>query len=322
MKISIAIATYNGQDFILEQLQSLVSQTIRPDEIIISDDNSTDDTVDLIEKFSVGAPVLIKVYKNKKRLNYARNFNEALKRTTGDLVFLCDQDDFWFPEKIETICELAGRYKEFQVFMNDAILADLNLNPTNLTKFNQIISSGLGKESFVMGCCAAVRRDFLDFVLPIPSELSSHDNWIVEIADGMKLKYFDARPLQLYRRHDGNTSQFIGNYTFKVNSLFRRLVGLLNALNPKSKIIFRQRVHQKEIMLANLYNISRTVPNAWTKQFFDFIELKEIEFGLMRRRLKIHDYNLLCRIIYACKFYRGVYPKNSKLDFFVRDIIG
>lgn len=232
MKISIAMATYNGGKYLREQLDSFLAQTRLPDELVITDDCSTDDTPAIIETFAASAPFEVRWEQNKKNLGYTGNFNKALMKATGDLVFLSDQDDAWFPEKLDRMERYALDDPEALVVMNDAALTDGKLNDTGLTKLGQIASAGLSESSFVMGCCAAVRRELLDLCLPIPAGYKGHDGWIVKMAEGVGRKRVFADVLQWYRRHDENESQFIANRTTKVTrvTVFRlRLVRLVRA---------------------------------------------------------------------------------------------
>ena len=98
--ISIALATYNGSRYIREQLDSIALQTRLPDELIISDDASTDDTLDIARDFARHVPFPVKIYKNQERLGSTRNFEIAILYCSGNLISLCDQDDIWYPNKL------------------------------------------------------------------------------------------------------------------------------------------------------------------------------------------------------------------------------
>ena len=169
MKISIAMATYNGVKNIEAQLQSFITQTHLPDELVVADDASTDSTVAQLEAFAKYAPFPVIIVRNRKNLGYAGNFNVALDKTMGDIVFLSDQDDVWYPT-VNSVHMLAHAKQkpDYLIYMNDAELTDGNLNSVNLTKYGQIKSSGLPDESFVMGCCCAIRRELLDFFVTNP----------------------------------------------------------------------------------------------------------------------------------------------------------
>ncbi len=102
-KVSIAMCTYNGQRFLAQQLQSFLDQTVQPDELVVCDDVSSDDSVAVVEAFAARAPFAVRVFRNPQNLGYIRNFEQAIAQCTGDLVFLCDQDDVWDPHKIEKL---------------------------------------------------------------------------------------------------------------------------------------------------------------------------------------------------------------------------
>lgn len=207
VKVSIAMATYNGAAYLTEQLESFVAQTRRPDELVVSDDGSTDATIEILERFAGEAPFPVRLYRNTQRLGYAGNFDRALQLASGDLVFLSDQDDVWFPEKLARVAAAADADPSGMVFMNDAGLTFADLRDSGFTKLGQLASARLPESNFVMGCCAAVRREFLDLCLPLPGGCPSHDAWIVGLALGLGRRRVIREVLQWYRRHGDNASQ-------------------------------------------------------------------------------------------------------------------
>src|SRR3954447_24654813 len=100
MRISVAMATWNGERFIAQQLQSIAEQTRPPDELVISDDGSSDDTVEVARRFARRAAFDVVIMPNEERIGYSDNFFRAMKACTGDLIALCDQDDVWHPDKL------------------------------------------------------------------------------------------------------------------------------------------------------------------------------------------------------------------------------
>lgn len=121
MTISVVLATYNGAEFLREQLDSVLAQTLLPNEIIVSDDNSTDDTWQILEEYKANYPNLFRIYQNENRLGAHRNFKHAFKYVTCDLVAPCDQDDIWLPEKLER-CVAALQYNDISfVFCQEMI---------------------------------------------------------------------------------------------------------------------------------------------------------------------------------------------------------
>ena len=95
MRISIAMTTYNGSKYLNDQLKSFSQQDQAPDELIVCDDGSSDNTIKILEKFSLNAPFDVKIYQNESNLGFTKNFENALSKCTGDLIFLSDQDDIW-----------------------------------------------------------------------------------------------------------------------------------------------------------------------------------------------------------------------------------
>ena len=211
MKISIALATYNGAQYLAEQLQSYLDQDRIPDELVISDDCSNDDTCDLIDRFSEIAPFDVRLIRQSMHLGYVANFDRALSMATGDLIFLSDQDDVWRPQKISEVCEFIDKNPDFLLVLNDAEITKDDLSPTGLTKLGQLRSAGSPDSAFVMGCCCAFRRELLDLSLPIPEGAKGHDNWLVDFSNGLCAGLVLESVLQLYRRHDSNESLVIAN---------------------------------------------------------------------------------------------------------------
>jgi glycosyltransferase involved in cell wall biosynthesis len=211
IRTSVALATYQGERYLQRQLSSLAEQTLLPDELVVSDDLSSDRTREIVRSFAGTAPFPVKLVVNEQNLGYTKNFAQALSLCSGELIFLCDQDDVWFHEKMETVVCLAAADEHVQCFLNDAMLTDDALNSLNLTKLEQIRSAGLSEKEMVMGCCMAIRRELLDIALPIPSDAKAHDNWLAGLADALLLTRRGNEVLQYYRRHGSNTSDFFVN---------------------------------------------------------------------------------------------------------------
>lgn len=217
--ISVCLATYNGERFIQRQLETIIEQLGEDDEIIISDDGSTDDTLRIIE--GLHSP-LIHVYINNGEHGYTPNFENALRYAHGEYIFLSDQDDVWLPRKLE-ICMNALKTCDFVV--SDALIIDADGNkifPSFFDKRRHF--QGFWGNMLTMGyigCCMAFRRKLLERVLPFPSDhrLCTHDNWILLIALGYyKVKILDEK-LVGYRRHGRNAS--VGQNTASASTYFR-----------------------------------------------------------------------------------------------------
>lgn len=218
MKISIAMATYNGHDYLLEQLESFLTQTRMPDELVITDDGSSDDTKDIVREFSRKAPFPVIFYANDARLGYSLNFSKAIMRASGEIIFISDQDDCWFENKIEKVLE---EFDDDNVMCvtNDQIIANQDLEPVDNTKLSNVRRLGLPDEWFVTGCCTAVRKEWVDIVCPVPKGFPGHDLWINRLADLFCKRKILEEPLQLYRRHDHNVSSAEASSVKKVSKL-------------------------------------------------------------------------------------------------------
>ena len=221
------MATYNGAKYIQDQLDSFICQTRLPDEVVISDDGSADSTLHILERFKEKAPFTVIILKGRENLGVAGNFDRALRAITGELVFLSDQDDFWFQSKLETMETIAESHPEAQAIICDAAIADANLNDIGLTKLGQARSAGLSSTNFHMGCCAAFRRSLLALVLPIPRRTDkhhqivylSHDAWMIKVSEALGTKLIIEDVLQYYRRHGGNLSGSVSSRLHKANRL-------------------------------------------------------------------------------------------------------
>ncbi|MCT7635635.1 glycosyltransferase family 2 protein [Aliarcobacter butzleri] len=226
MKISVCMATYNGEKYIKEQLDSILSQIDENDEIIITDDISNDKTVQIIKSFEDNR---IKIYVNKEKLGATANFNESLSKASGDVIFLSDQDDIWLNNKV-SIC--LKNLEIYDLIVTNCKVADENLNISHNSYFNLVHSGkGLVKnlyKSTYLGCCLAFNRNILNAILPIPNNLMMyHDWWIGFVAEQKFKVYFERKPLLLYRRHGNTTSSTVGK---SKNSLFFKIKSRLQLL--------------------------------------------------------------------------------------------
>ena len=123
-KISIALATYNGAAYLKEQLESYCSQTQLPDELVVCDDCSTDETIRILEKFIQDAPFEVQICKNQINLGVTKNFEKAVSLCTGDYIFLSDQDDIWLADKIKVLTEVLNRHTNAGAAFCNATMCD------------------------------------------------------------------------------------------------------------------------------------------------------------------------------------------------------
>lgn len=209
------MATYNGEKFIKEQIDSILPQLSSADEIIISDDGSTDRTVNIIENYSDSR---IKLLRDNRFHSTIYNLENALKHSNGDVVFLCDQDDKWTSDKVE-IC--LSYMNDYDLVVHDAYITDSNLNVTH-DSFFYVNKTKYGKWQNIVkngyhGCCMVVNRKLLNAILPFPQKLPMHDMYIGNFAafNKYKVKFIDDK-LLFYRRHNNNVSQSSNKSTRKL----------------------------------------------------------------------------------------------------------
>ena len=206
MKVSIAMATYDGASFVDAQLASFLAQSRRPDELVVVDDASTDTTVARLEAFQETAPFPVHILSTPFNQGQVPAFSRALEATTGDVVFLSDQDDVWYPHKIRTVTDFLARHEDVLAVVNDAAVTDAELRPSGRTVFSQHAAAGRRVDRSFMGCAAAVRRDLLRLALPIPAEYPGHDVWLAAFAMALGVTAHLPEVLQSYRRHASNVT--------------------------------------------------------------------------------------------------------------------
>ena len=203
--ISVCIASYNGEKYIVEQLQSILSQLGEKDEVIVSDDGSTDSTIQRIQSLQDSR---IQVIENILEHGYTKNFENALMHCRGEYIFLADQDDVWCPGKVHA-CLQALQKKNFVV--HDTIMVDSNLKEIAPSQFARYHVKPGFIHTFLRnrynGCCMAFTREFLKKALPFPAnqKLCRQDYWLPYLAEFHHDSTTLNEPLILYRRHEGTT---------------------------------------------------------------------------------------------------------------------
>jgi len=218
------MATYNGEKFIKEQLESILFQLKADDELVISDDSSTDKTVDIIQ--SIADP-RIRLFTGNKFRDPIKNFQHCLQLSRGGLIFLADQDDVWLADKYD---KMVRQLQEYDLVISDSVIVDENLNEIS-PSFFRFFGSGKGLLKNIMkssyyGSCMAFNRSILEQALPFPDTREiGHDLWIGLVAELKGKVLFYEERLLLYRRH---SSSFTHTGLSKSNrSLFKKFSGRL-----------------------------------------------------------------------------------------------
>jgi glycosyltransferase involved in cell wall biosynthesis len=218
--ISVAMCTFNGDRFISDQISSILNQTVKPSEIIVVDDGSTDRTVEILQqiiKNAENSSVMISLICNLERLGVTSNFEKAISLTSGDIIFLSDQDDIWQPDRIETFLNQWDIGGPTQLMFSDATLIDAQGTAFQQTLFKALkvkkqefdyaengkLFDVLIKRNIVTGATAAISRSLFDIAVPFPKSWL-HDEWLAVIAAAScQAKLLRNKSIG-YRQHDSN----------------------------------------------------------------------------------------------------------------------
>lgn len=204
--ISVALAAYNGENYIEDQIRSILSQLSHTDEIIISDDNPGHATERIVRRMMEEDGRI--VYVEGKSKGVVANFANAIRYTHGDKIFLCDQDDIWLPEKVKRCMEEFD--KGADLILHNCYVTDEQLKITDYSFFSSRGSKkgvvrNIVKNSY-MGCCMAFDRKLLRHILPIPAGIPMHDQWIGIIGEIYGKVALIDMPLIYYRVHGDNVT--------------------------------------------------------------------------------------------------------------------
>lgn len=217
MKISVCMASYNGSKYIKNQITSILSQLAKNDQLVIVDDCSSDNTINIIESFK---DARIKLLKNKYNIGVVGSFEKALRTSNGDIICLSDQDDQWLENKVSFIRNFFLSNK-IDLLVHDAKIKQGESIVTN-SLFEKIgSSSGLFKNIYsntYTGCCMSFRRSILKNILPIPNKKGIfHDAWIGILTKFYRFRViFIATPLIIHNRHKANVSSMKRRSIYKI----------------------------------------------------------------------------------------------------------
>lgn len=207
MTVSVALAAYNGEKYIKEQINSVLPQLSEDDEIVVSVDPSGDKTQDIVRDISL-SDSRVKIIQGEGR-GLIKNFENAIKNSRGDIIFLCDQDDIWLEGKVQKVKEAIENDGSL-LCMHNARVVNEELEVINDSFFSVRgtrtgIINNIVKNSY-MGCCMAFRKEAKQYILPFPEKLPMHDQWIGLVCERKGKVTLIDEPLLLYRRHEDNAS--------------------------------------------------------------------------------------------------------------------
>ncbi|MFA9189974.1 glycosyltransferase family 2 protein [Flavobacterium sp. FZUC8N2.13] len=277
MKLSVALCTYNGSRFLEKQLNSILEQTIAVDEIIICDDNSSDETIKIINSYKNNYPELISLFQNSQNLGTIKNFERAISLTTGDLIFLSDQDDIWYPKKVEINCQFFEKNQNCILVFSNGDLIDDNerfINETlwdkwkfddqtksiwnnNTLAFNSLIKG----DNKITGATVCFKKSLKNTIFPIELPLGYwHDSWLGTNAAAQQGLFFIEKSLIKYRLH---IDQQVGISNVGLEKII---------LNANKKFIDKQKYFLKlRIMYPHL---KKYIPYQMKKNGFKIVLLK------------------------------------------------
>lgn len=218
--ISIVMATYNGNLFLSQQMQSLLAQTYPNMEIIIVDDCSTDDTIEILRKFQLTYPY-IKIFRNKSNVGYVKNFEKGCSLASGEYIALCDQDDYWHPDKIKNMQAAIGSYPFIYC---DSVLCDETLKPMGVNISDRVscldFDNCLQQAIFcrIYGHATLIKKSLVQAAMPF-LDIIPHDWWLCYVATfNGGIKYLP-EPLASYRQHSANIFGAAGGKSRKHNKI-------------------------------------------------------------------------------------------------------
>lgn len=205
-RISVCIATYNGEHYISEQLESIISQLNIDDEIIVSDDGSVDDTLKIVESYKKTFPNLTIV--NGPRKGFSSNFGNAIKYACNEIILFSDQDDIWCDNKVTLIRKafaeddkITSILHTMYTFENDKKIDTRSI----IIKYKEGVFKNFVKSCY-WGCCMAVRANFIKRFIPFRDCCVGHDQLVGLMSEKFGETLFLDRPLIWHRLHANNTS--------------------------------------------------------------------------------------------------------------------
>ena len=231
-KISVALASYNGQEYIKQQVETILANLKPQDELIISDDGSTDNTIQVIQEISDSR---IKIINGPKK-GVIANFENAIRKCSGDYIFLADQDDIWEANKVSKVLE-TFHHENCQCIVHDALVVNGDATKVVLDSFFDFRKSKSGflknilKNSYI-GCCMAFTSNMKQYILPIPTDMGKvyHDQWIGLICEKHGKPVFIKDKLIKYRRHDNNQSNM---HRYSIKEMLQNRFYLIKKLSKR-----------------------------------------------------------------------------------------
>lgn len=292
MKISVALCTYNGEKFLREQIDSILNQTHLVHEIVVCDDCSSDTTMAIIEEYNAKHPNLFKIVSNETNLRSNKNFEKAISLTTGDYIFLSDQDDIWRNDKVEKIMEVFSKNptaegvfsnanfidkKSERIFPELSLWSSVNFFESSIKSENDLYKSLINIGNFLTGATLCIKKEVRTDLFPFKTiDNFIHDEWIAYILTKRKTLFFSNEKLISYRLHSNQQ------------------LGVGEIKNLKKKFVQSQRLNN--LLLGEIQSKSFSDFKYKARNYFNQIEkyhklyttYQEIEFLEIKEQLVLH----------------------------------
>ena len=230
MPVSVVMTVYNGHGFLRAQVKSILDQLEAGDELVVVDDASTDDSIELLKSLNSSQ---IKVFQNTENQGVIKSFERGLKLAHEEVIFLSDQDDIWLPGKRSAFVAQFERNRSTLVVISDAEVINGEgriMAPSFMALrhgFNGGLIATLWRNRY-LGCAMAIRSSLLKIALPIPRSVPMHDMWLGVLGKVKGRIVYLSTPYLQYRRHSANATQMLSQFRWK--DIARWRVGLLIAL--------------------------------------------------------------------------------------------
>jgi glycosyltransferase involved in cell wall biosynthesis len=295
MKLSVALCTFNGEKFIEQQINSILNQSIKVDEIVVCDDQSTDKTVEILKKLQSENSAIV-IVENEINLRSTKNFQKAISLCTGDFIFLSDQDDVWNEQKVEkTLAVFKENPLAEGVFSNANLIDENNAVFTNKTIWDSVffLEKELKKPlnffdiiakngNVVTGATLCIKKEVKSFIVPF-SEENLHDEWIATLLALRETLFYSKENLISYRIHN---SQQVGMKNLdKIEKKTHKKRIILGLEQPKKFSDYRYLLKKMFLKEKGLINLR--------KYNFDFLNLSNLiiesgkELDELRSAMKI-----------------------------------
>lgn len=316
--ISVAMCTFNGEKYIKEQIESIINQSLIPDEIVICDDCSKDNTVNIIKETLDNWSGKVHLVVNEKNLGYRKNFEKAISLCNGDIIFLSDQDDVWNRNKIEIMVNALNNSDAILAF-HDVEVVDENLKlitgsfwkllKFSYQKFLHDDFRRIFEGNVVQGSACALKKELINYAKPFP-EAAIHDEWLalVAVAKGNIIPI--NKSLAKYRQSGNNaigagSVSLLEKITKLITNLHAQNIKLINELIRRQKVLicFHKRFESENIIICREYE---KYLDFYTLRF-NYIQNKKILNLIYLNYFKIYDTRIyalrrMLRDIIACIF--------------------